>query len=385
MRAACLILCLLLVTGCVPGVDEAAFIERLGTDTLAVEVYQRTPERLEGRIVTRQPMTRVISYRADLAEGRIHRLWMRAETPATNPGGPGPQVATVTMDGDSVVTELVRETADTAVAPRPDDAVLVLPRTPLPAAFVEHLVRLAREAGGDEVAFNLVAPGGRVRPNTVTFLAADTATLDFFGDPMFVTMDGDAVRHISGRATTMKIETERVPPAAVDVAALAEAFAARDARGEGIGVASPRDTVELGYGGATFALEYSRPAKRGREIWGGLVPYGQVWRTGANAATHFTTSRPVRIGDARLDAGSYTLWSRFTPDGGVLILNGETGIWGTQHDPAHDLATVPLERRTLSEPVERFTMALEPAADGAVLELRWDTTAWSVPIAVAAR
>jgi hypothetical protein len=125
---------------------------------------------------------------------------------------------------------------------------------------------------------------------------------------------------------------------------------------------------------------YSRPAMRGREIWGGLVPFGEVWRTGANAATHFSTAGPIRLGNLDLPAGTYTLWSTFTPEGGTLIVNSETGQWGTAYDPEHDLGRTSLEQRPVDEPAERFTIELAP--DASELRLVWADRMYVAPIAM---
>jgi hypothetical protein len=128
---------------------------------------------------------------------------------------------------------------------------------------------------------------------------------------------------------------------------------------------------------------YSRPAKRGREIWGGnLVPWEEVWRTGANAATSFTTDRDLVIGGSAVPAGSYTLWSVFTPESAQLIVNKQTGQWGTQYDAEQDLVRIDLEKQDLPHPVERFTIGIEATDDGAVLGLTWDTVRYLVPIEV---
>ena len=117
--------------------------------------------------------------------------------------------------------------------------------------------------------------------------------------------------------------------------------------------------VETTIGGASLTVEYSRPAKRGREIWGGLVPYGEVWRTGANAATAFTTDRDLEIGGAEVPAGSYTLFSIFTSESAQLIINRQTGQWGTMYDEAQDLVRVNLTPETIAEPVERVPLRRE--------------------------
>jgi hypothetical protein len=124
---------------------------------------------------------------------------------------------------------------------------------------------------------------------------------------------------------------------------------------------------------------------RGRRIIGQVVPYGQVWRTGANEATHFKTDRDVMIGGTRVPAGSYTLWSVPAADGWTLIVNRQTGQWGTVYDGAQDLARIPVRAETAAgEPVEQLTMRFEPGTGGAAsLVIAWENTRVHVPITVA--
>jgi hypothetical protein len=179
------------------------------------------------------------------------------------------------------------------------------------------------------------------------------------------------MRPISG---TGKFSVERVK--GLDVEAMAATFSAEEHAGAGLGVLSPRDTVRVaGAGGANLWIDYGRPGKRGRTVFGGVVPWGEVWRTGANAATQFRTDRALDFGNGIVvPAGFYTLWSLPTPGGWKLIVNSQTGQWGTQHDAAKDLYTVELEHGTLPEVAERFTIAVEPTATGGVLHLDWDQT-----------
>jgi hypothetical protein len=127
-------------------------------------------------------------------------------------------------------------------------------------------------------------------------------------------------------------------------------------------VASPRDVARAEVAGATVAVDYGRPFMRGRKIFGGLVPYGQVWRTGANEATAFRTSADLEIGGVRVPAGSYTLYSMLREGSGgavgewTLIINRQTGQWGTEYDQTRDLARIPMRVTRLERPVEQFTV-----------------------------
>ena len=159
----------------------------------------------------------------------------------------------------------------------------------------------------------------------------------------------------------------------------APAAAAEDTTQAPAGLASPRDTVRGSVGAATLLIDYGRPSRRGREIFGSLVPFDQVWRTGANAATTLVLDGPVQVGNTPLAAGTYTLYSLPARDGWTLIVNGQTGQWGTEYAEARDVARVPLTV-TKVEPVDTFRIAIEEGAAEARLLLAWDTLQGSVPI-----
>lgn len=143
-------------------------------------------------------------------------------------------------------------------------------------------------------------------------------------------------------------------------------------------IPSPRDTVELRFGTDPILVDYGRPSMRGRTIMGGLVPYGQVWRTGANAATTFVTGRDLRMGGVNVPAGTYTLYTLPGENEWQLIVNRQTGQWGTEYDQAQDLARIPMQVQRLPQPVEQFTIDLQPESGSAFnLDLRWENTrAW---------
>lgn len=371
------------LAGCESGPEQLAYVETLGQDTLAVEQFMRSGDRLEGRVVEREPVTRVGHYTAELdPAGMITRMEVEWTVPPENPDGPPRQHWIVSFEGDSAVVE--RTTGDNAGEMKVAVAEEALPKVrgaPLSYGILDQAVRRARSSGRSRWEFLLVRAGSPQPTTNYIELEDGTVSFDFFGDPMHAVLDEQGrIQSVSGRETTHKIEARRVQGVAVD--SLASEYAARDARGEGIGVASPRDEVQVSAAGANFEVVYSRPAMRGREIWGGLVPAGRVWRTGANAATTFSTDHDVTIGEAELAAGSYTLWSEYEDGGLTLIINEETGQWGTDHDPERDLARVPLEREDLDEPVERFTITITPGDQGATLSLTWDTRRYSAPIAV---
>jgi hypothetical protein len=126
-------------------------------------------------------------------------------------------------------------------------------------------------------------------------------------------------------------------------------------------------------------VDYGRPSRRGREIFGSLVPYDEVWRTGANAATTLVVSAPVQLGGQPLAAGTYTLYSLPTRSGWTLIVNGQTGQWGTEYAEGRDVLRVPMSvART--EPVDTFRIAVEGGSDEGRLVFAWDTLQGTVPV-----
>ncbi|HEX6107191.1 MAG TPA: DUF2911 domain-containing protein, partial [Gemmatimonadales bacterium] len=240
----------------------------------------------------------------------------------------------------------------------------------------------ARRDGRDSVPFDWVGLGApAAMPSYVVRCADDSVRVAFFGDPSYIKLDGAGhILELDGRATTQKVEVER--RATLDLDRYAADFTAAQAAHGPMGPLSPRDTARAVISGAELSVDYGRPRKRGREIFGGVVPWHRVWRVGANAATHFTTSADLETGGIRIPAGTYTLFMLPTPDGATLILNRQTGQWGTAYDPEYDLAHLALGREPTAEPAEKFTIALEPSTLGGTLRLTWDTTSFLLPFTV---
>ena len=133
--------------------------------------------------------------------------------------------------------------------------------------------------------------------------------------------------------------------------------------------------------GKTVTIKYSRPSMRGRKIFGELVPYGKVWRAGANAATSMKTDADLEIGGASVPAGSYTLYVLPSESGWKLIINKQTGQWGTEYNEGQDLARVDMKLDHLSSPMEMYTISFDKkGGDTAVLKLEWADTAASVNV-----
>jgi Protein of unknown function (DUF2911) len=146
---------------------------------------------------------------------------------------------------------------------------------------------------------------------------------------------------------------------------------------------SPHEKASIDLNGKTITIEYGRPYLKGRKAVGGtLVPYGKVWRTGADEATTLTTSGDLDIGGVSVPAGTYALFTLPSENGWKLIVSKNAKQWGAfSYKESEDLGRAGMTTQKLSSPVEQFTIALEPAgANKAALKLSWEETEASVPI-----
>jgi hypothetical protein len=138
---------------------------------------------------------------------------------------------------------------------------------------------------------------------------------------------------------------------------------------------SPPATASISVAGGTVDVKYSAPHMRGRKIMGELVPYDKVWRTGANDATTIITSVPLKFGDVTVPAGTHTLYTLPSQGAWHLIVNNQTGQWGTEYNQAQDLGRVPMKSKTLSTPQEVMSISFENTTPNSTeMHIRWETT-----------
>ena len=138
--------------------------------------------------------------------------------------------------------------------------------------------------------------------------------------------------------------------------------------------------------GKTIKIDYSSPRAKGRKIFGeasekALVPYGQIWRTGANDATTFVTDTNVTVGGKAVPAGSYTIFTVPKAAAWSLVISKKTGEWGTDYPgEKEDLVRAPMTVSKTSAPVENFTIAFDQAGSKCTLRTEWENTRASVDI-----
>jgi len=141
---------------------------------------------------------------------------------------------------------------------------------------------------------------------------------------------------------------------------------------------SPPQEVKYSTSDKHITINYSAPSKRGRTVMGSLVPYGKIWRTGANAATTLTTNTDLMLGSLHVPAGKYTLYTIPGDKEWTLIVNKQTGQWGTNYDQKQDLGRVKMTVKPLKAPVEQF----EIAVDAKALTMSWENVQATVPVMV---
>ncbi len=146
---------------------------------------------------------------------------------------------------------------------------------------------------------------------------------------------------------------------------------------------SPPAETSITVAGKTIAIKYSAPSMRGRKIFGELVPYGKVWRAGANAATALHTDADLDIGGLAVPKGDYTLYVWPEQDQLTLIVNKQTGQWGLTYNQDQDLGRVKMAMSKSATPIETYKITLsEKGSNKAQLELAWENTVATVPITV---
>lgn len=366
--------------------DSASFVTRLGNDTLAVERFVHSGQRFEAEVVLRSPRVTRNRYIMETgAEGGISRL----ETINLDPksGTPTGRRTVITLAGDSLRIETTANGETTTRTAPARGAVL-------PFIDMVHWpfeLALIRARAGQAVASGSELPqpmlsGSRVSNFRVGFVGADSMTITHPSrGTMRVRVDElGRLLTLDAGATTRKLIVERGKWLAVEP--FATRWAELDASGRSFGALSGRGNTESTVHGAAITVDYGTPLKRGRAIWGALVPFGEVWRTGANQATHFTTDRDLVFGSGNSElvvpAGRYTLFSIPAADGGILIINSQTGQTGTAYNPERDLGRVPLTARPLDQEIEVFTISVTQTAQGGELRLKWDRTELVAPFRV---
>jgi hypothetical protein len=146
---------------------------------------------------------------------------------------------------------------------------------------------------------------------------------------------------------------------------------------------SPPAKTEATIDGKKITIDYYAPSMHGRKVMGGLVPFGEVWCTGANWATKITTEAPLQMGNLKLPAGSYSIWTLPNANEWILIINKRTGQFHKDYDSSTDFGRTRMNLKTLPAPVETFKINLkDDGGKQGTLALDWEATEASIPFTV---
>ncbi len=342
------------------------FLTRLGNDTIAMEEFSLSAQGIRGTSVTRTPRTLIREYTGKFnPDGNLKEFRVTAQT----------ENGTVVNDRNWVYSNdsvLVTAKQDTTTS----HYTVVTRERPFPLffdMFGTWQVILQHAAATNK--FDVIQ-GKRVVHYTINGKFPGKAQLTTapgeFG-PLAVETDIDGrIDKFDMTATTDKFVAEQIT--AFDMKSVIKDFAGREKSGRPLGVLSPRDSVSAEINGAHLKIVYSRPAVRGRTVFGGVVTWDSVWRTGANAATQLVTDKELRFGQTSLPPGTYTLFTIPAKDKWTLIINSQHGQWGTDYDQSKDFARLPMDVKKNADLTERFTISVEPGTNQGVLRLKWEYT-----------
>ena len=369
--------------------ENTVYVRTLGSDTLSAETLVRESHGFHGQYLSRMPATQVGDYNAQLAsDGSVSNLSVTWSTPEKNPDGPASKSLDVTIN-DTVATVQMsgkwqrgQDIDTTYTLNVPSGAIPGIGTFPPSIGTLTQAVSQATDINGDSgYTVNIISPGSqRIISAPLTQMGGDTLAIKIFGVSYpFKVNDQGKITWFSAKNSTVKTVTKLKTG---DLQPMAAKFATMDAKGNGLPVASPKDTVDATISGTHLQVIYSRPSKRGRKIWGSLVPWNKVWRTGANAATQFSTDQDLEINGTTVPAGTYTLYSIYTPDSATLIINKQTGQWGTEYHKDQDLSRIDMEKTDAGQPYEMFTISFDTTASSPMMQLTWDTTRYQLPVAV---
>jgi hypothetical protein len=379
-----------------PTEKSYGFLTTLGRDTISVENISRQGNTLTSDEVDRFPVVRIRHTVVDLTDnGSIRHLVMDIHTPSEPPGQRDRKVV-ADVTGNKVH---LSKTDSTGTVNRDfsTGGIVVAHVQQMYSLYELYFAAALKQAAASKLAvgkpvqmrqFYIDREFDRFPLGDVTVKPLDSGkievTHDWLSGTGEATMDsaGNMISY-TGARTTYDVRVQRLG-ALPDVKSIADRWGAKETQGGNVRSLSVRDSVRTQIGNSILTVDYSRPLQRGRTLLGGIIPYDRVWRTGANAATQFTTSAPIRLAGMQIPAGSYTLFTAPHPNGVDLIVNKQTGEWGTEYRSSLNLGMSRITSEVATAPVEAFTISILPGDKRhGTLVLEWGSFRWSAPIEVA--
>jgi len=379
-----------------PPSERYGFLTTLGNDTISVESVRRQGNTLTSDEVDRFPRVELRHTVVNLNDdGSIRRLVMDIHTPSEPPGQRDRKVV-----ADVVNNKVHLSKTDSTGTVNRDfatgGAIVVAHVQQMYSLYELYFAAALKQAAASKLAagspvqmrqFYIDREFDRFPLGHATVTPRDNGKVEITHDWLSGTGEAlmDSGYHMlsySGARTTYKVQVKRLATTP-DVKDIADRFNAKETEGGNVKSLSVRDTTRAQIGNAMFTVDYGRPLVRGRTLLGDVIPYDRVWRTGANAATQFTTSAPITLGGIHVPAGKYTLFTAPHTNGVDLIVNKQSGQWGTDYNGSLNLATARLTSEAATAPVEAFTISIIPSDNRhGALVLEWGSFRWIAPIEV---
>jgi len=379
-----------------PPAERYGFLTMLGHDTISIESTTRQGNTLTSDEVDRFPRVEIRHTVINLNDdGSIRHLVMDIQTPSEPPGQRDRKVFADVANNKVHLSKT--DSIGTVNRDFPTGGSIVVAHVPQMYSLYElYFAAALKQAAASKLAagspvqmrqFYIDREFDRFPLGHATVTLLDSGKLEITHD--WLSGTGEAIMDssynmlsYSGDRTTYKVQVKRLttPP---DIKPIADRFVAKETTAGNVKSLSVRDTTRAQIGNAMFTVDYGRPLLRGRTLLGDVIPYDRVWRTGANAATQFTTSTPIRLAGMQVPTGTYTLFTAPHTNGVDLIVNKQSGQWGTEYNGSLDLGTARMVSEVATATVEEFTISIIPSDDRhGTLVLEWGSLRWIAPIEV---
>jgi Protein of unknown function (DUF2911) len=355
----------------------ASFIGKLGPDTVFVETYNVVNNHLYGKVLFRIFEDHIGEFNIHFyPNGTIREFNMMAMNPVNSSIPYSSKVAwrfpynrTMLCANDSCTVFISRSDVPQEIVVKQAASSMDFygGLTPLFSLVEWNCVRLAKS--GKQVLGPLTMTNTSVVSTiSVRYTGPDSV---IFGGPFIeytkIKVDSEGrILSTDGTGTVYNFLVSKQAP--IDIDQLAKRISKRP----GLGQPSPRDTVKTSVQQSTISVDYSRPYKRGRKIFGGVVPYDSVWRTGASNATVLSLQHPIQIDKTVIPAGKYSLYTIPNRQSWRLIFNTDLIRWPTDPDRSKDIAEVGLQIKPLEKFKDQFTIEIQETKTGGVLKFQWD-------------
>jgi len=360
----------------------ASFIAKLGTDTVIVETYNMMHDHLYGKAFLRYPEDRIGVFNFHFhPDGSIRHYSMSYMKPDSS------YISSLGTEGMICENDTCTWFAGWAgleneyVNKRPARHIDFIGGWTPTLSLIEWNCMRLMHSGHQDLPITLVNDYIGTRDVAVTKGNNDTL---IFGGPFLeyakikATNEGRIISY-DGIGTPWNYIVSKHAPINVDE------VAKRMSKTHKIGIPSPQAEVKFPFGRDTIRLHYGRPFKRGRVIFGGIVPYDSIWRTGANDPTQIDLPFDIQFGQITVPKGRYSIYTIPRKSDWTLIFNTDLQQWPTDPNRSKDLALIPMKWKAPKQQTDQFTIDIEVLKDGGVIKFTWDQTEAFAPFRIVKR